>query len=104
MKIDLQNNYDKQWSQRTAEDLQFITSAVLPDGNGGFTPCPELMTEAEVIEFLRIPEVSKADNYSNVIENLKRVHGLPRVPLCGKNVYLKEAVIEWLKSRIITGN
>ena len=26
----------------------------LPDGNGGFTPCPELLTEAEVVRYLRL--------------------------------------------------
>ena len=28
-----------------------------------------LMTEGELVEFLRIPEVSKAKNYHNVINN-----------------------------------
>ena len=38
---------------------------------------PELMTEEEVIRFLRIPEISNATNYRYVIENLKRMHDLP---------------------------
>ena len=62
----------------------FITPAVLPDGNGGFTVCPELLTEEELIVFLRIPEVSKSKDYHNAIENLKRMHNLPRVHICGK--------------------
>lgn len=65
---------------------------------------PELLTEEELIDFLRIPKLTKSNNLHNVIENLKRAHGLPRVHICGKNVYLKEAVIEWLKSRNFTGN
>ena len=64
----------------------------------------EVMTEEELIDFLKIEQISSSRNPHNVIENLKRVHGLPRVPLCGKNVYLKEAVIVWLKSRISNGN
>ena len=28
--------------------------AVLPDGNGGFTECPEVLTEAEAIRYLRL--------------------------------------------------
>ena len=28
--------------------------SVLPDGQGGFTPCPELLTEAEAVRFLRL--------------------------------------------------
>ncbi len=33
-------------------DQTYLT--VLPDGNGGFTPCPELLTEQEAIRFLRL--------------------------------------------------
>lgn len=39
----------------------FFVPTILPDGNGSSTHCPELMTEEELIRFLRIPEVSKAD-------------------------------------------
>ena len=38
----------------------FSGPAVLADGNGGFVPCPELMTQEELIRFLRIPEITKA--------------------------------------------
>ena len=48
------------------QQYNLVTSAVLPDCNGGFAPCPALLTEAELILFLRIPEISKADDYSNV--------------------------------------
>ena len=53
---------------------------------------PDLLTEEDLIKFLRIPEVSNATNYHNVIENLKRMHGLPRIHLCGKPLYPTEAV------------
>jgi len=68
----------------------------LPDGNGGFTPCPELLTEDELIRFLRIPEVSKANNHQNVIANLKRMHNLPRIHLCSKTLYPTREVLKWL--------
>lgn len=32
----------------------FMTPTVLPDGKGGFTPCPELLTEDETIRYLRL--------------------------------------------------
>jgi len=32
----------------------FPTITVLPDGNGSFTPCPELLTEEEAIRYLRL--------------------------------------------------
>lgn len=81
----------------------FISPAVLPDGNGGFTPCPGLLTEEELIVFLRIPEISKSKDYHNVIENLKRVHRLPRVHICGKTLYPRDAIKEWIKKKTTIG-
>ena len=59
----------------------------------------ELMTESEVIQFLRIPEVSNSKNYHNVIENLKRMHDLPRIHICGKPLYPREAIREWIRQK-----
>jgi hypothetical protein len=61
------------------------------------------MMEDELIRFLRIPEISKAINYKHVIENLKREHGLPRIHLCGKAVYLTDSVRQWLQQRVTCG-
>ncbi len=74
-----------------------------PVPNGGFSPWPAIMTEEELIRFLRIPEISGATNHHHVIENLKRVHGLPRIYLCGKAVYLADAVRQWLQQRVTCG-
>ena len=63
----------------------------------------ELMTEAELIEFLRIPELSSSKDYHNVIENLKRVRGLPRIHICRKALYPKKAVLEWVERQIGAG-
>ena len=64
---------------------------------------PELMTEAELIVFLRIPEISKSEDYHNVVENLKRMHDLPRVHICGKPLYPQEAIREWVRQRTTNG-
>ncbi len=45
-------------------------AAVLPTPDGGFGPCPTVMTEEELIRFLRIPEISSAAAHHHVIENL----------------------------------
>jgi len=79
-------------------------AAILPDSDGGFGPCPTVMTEEELIRFLRIPEVSSATDYRNVVENLKRKHGLPRIYLCGKTVYLTDSVKQWLQRHVTCGN
>ena len=62
---------------------------------------PDLLTEEELIKFLRIPSVSKASDYHNVIENLKRMHNLPRVHICGKPLYPVEAVKKWIEEKTI---
>ena len=59
-------------------------TAILPRSDVEFDPCPTVMTEEELIRFLRIPEISNARSHRNVIENLKRKRGLPRIHLCEK--------------------
>ncbi len=63
---------------------------------------PDLMTEQELIEYLRIPEVSKSTNYKNVIDHLKRVRDLPRIHLCSKALYPLKAVHEWVNRQTST--
>lgn len=82
---------------------RFLRPAFLPDGSGGFEPCPELLTEEELIAYLRIPHVSNSKNYHNVIENLKRVHGLPRIHICGKPLYPLEEIREWIREKTTNG-
>ena len=80
-----------------------FSGIVLPDDNGGFNPCPILLTEDELIRLLRIPEISKAKDFHNVIENLKRVHDLPRIHICGKPLYPLEEIREWIKKKTRAG-
>ena len=63
-------------------DNQYNFITPLPEGSGDFSLCPELMTEEELIRFLRIPLISKSEDYVNVIENLKRMHNLPCIHIC----------------------
>lgn len=76
---------------------------VLPDGNGGFTPCPELLTEEELIRFLRIPEVSNSADHHNVVEHLKRFRKLPRIHICNKALYPKSAILNWIEQETNNG-
>ena len=57
----------------------------------------ELMTEQELIYYLRIPMVSQARDYHNTVENLKRMRDLPRIHICGKPLYPKKAVLKWIE-------
>ena len=76
---------------------------IISDGNGGYTSYPEIMTEAELIRFLRIPEISKSSNYHNVVANLKRMQGIPRLHLCGRTLYPTREVLKWISEKTTTG-
>ena len=65
----------------------------------GSNPLPLLLTEAEIIELLRIPQVTKSENHRNVIQNLKRIHALPCIHICKKPLYPLEAVKQWLMDK-----
>ena len=75
-----------------------------PNQDGGSGPCRTVMTEEKLIRFLRIPEISTATEYRHVIQNLKSKHGLPRIHLCGKTVYLTDSVKAWLHQHVTCGN
>ena len=62
---------------------------------------PDLLTEEELIKFLRIPSVSKAGDYHNAIENLKRMHSLPRIHICGKPLYPVGAIRKWIEEKTV---
>jgi hypothetical protein len=83
---------------KTQQHIKSI--AILTGSEGEFGLCPTVMTEEELIQFLRIPEISNSKSHRNVIENLKRTRGLPRIHLCGKRVYLTDAVKAWLENLI----
>jgi len=63
----------------------------------------ELMTEAELVQFLRIPEISNSKNYHNVIEHLKKFRGSPRIHICRKALYPKKAILEWMEKETDVG-
>ena len=86
-----------------SNSLLRVFSPGLPDGEGAFTPCPTLLTEHELVRLLRIPEISHAADYHNVIENLKRARGFPRVRLCGKVLYPLPAIMRWIDENTVYG-
>lgn len=83
---------------------QHVELTAIPLGLIGKLPlCPTVITEDELIRFLRIPEISSAKNHRHVVEHFKRAHGLPRIHLCRKTVYLTDVVKVWLESHITHG-
>ena len=86
------------------QQIKLDIAAVMPDGNGGFTPCPELLIEDELIKFLRIPQISNSKDHHNVIEHLKRYRDLPRIQICNKVLYPTQAIREWIEKETTNGN
>jgi hypothetical protein len=81
-------------------DTPVTLPAIVPDGDGGFAPCPELMTKNELIRFLRIPEISKSQDYDNVVDNLVGMHGLPCIHLCRQPLFPLEAIRRWIHDKV----
>ncbi len=61
---------------------------------------PDLMTESELVEYLRIPEVSKAKDYGCVVDNLKRAHGLPCIHIARQPLYPVAAIRRWVEEKL----
>jgi hypothetical protein len=80
------------------------TTTAMPDGNGDFAPFPELLTENELVLFLRIAEISNSRDHHNVIEHLKRYRNLPRIRICNKVLYPTQAIRRWIKQETIHSN
>ncbi|AQQ70912.1 hypothetical protein SMSP2_01275 [Limihaloglobus sulfuriphilus] len=73
-------------------------NVIPPDGS----VCSDLLTEQELIEYLRIPAVSKAEDYHNVIAHLKRVHDLPYIHICRQPLYPVNAIRQWIEEITIS--
>jgi hypothetical protein len=86
-----------------AAEQRYGLPATLPDPYGEVPPCPTVMTEEELIRFLRIPEISNAKDYRNVVENLKRLRNLPRIHICNRTLYPREAILRWIEREATTG-
>ena len=79
-------------------DLGFPAASPFP---GNF---PDLMTESELIQYLRIPELSNSQSHHNVIEHLKTFRGLPRIHICNKALYPKRAIQDWVDEQTSKGD
>lgn len=60
----------------------------------------DLMTQAELIAYLRIRELSKSESPDNVIDNLRRMRGLPVLHLCRQPMYWRPAIDQWIEDQI----
>ena len=61
--------------------------------NLDLTKLPDLLTVDEVIQVLRIPQISTAKDYPTVVKNLIRFKNLPRIQLCKKLLFPRDKFI-----------
>ncbi len=76
----------------------FLSPAILPDGNGGFTPCPELLTEQEAIRYLRLDGID-IENPANTLHYYRK-KGLLRATQVGKCIRYRRIELEKLLDRL----
>ena len=65
------------------------------------TAAHDLMTEEELVEFLRIFQISSSTDYSNVVKNLIRFRDLPRVAICNRLLFPRKAILEWIEKEVV---
>jgi hypothetical protein len=81
---------------------ELMSLAVLPDGNGGFTPCPELLTEDEAIRFLRLDSIG-VENPANTLRYYRK-KGLLRATQVGKCIRYRRIELDGLLDRLTETN
>ena len=58
------------------------------------------MTEEELIRFLRIPEISKAKDFRNVVDNLIRMQDLPCIYICNTRMFPLGPILGWFEGKV----
>lgn len=84
------------------EKLFYLFPAVLPDGNGNFMPCPELLTEQEAIRFLRLDSV-KIEDPANTLKYYRQ-KGFLRATQVGKCIRFRRVELEKLLDKLTDAN
>jgi hypothetical protein len=88
----------------TAENEKMVvfTPTVLPDGNGGFTSCPELLTEYEAIRHLRMDTIK----IKNPTATLRRYRdaGILRAVQISKKIFYKRTELERFIEKLMEQN
>jgi len=102
MEVDLTKTNKGAWPQKPTAFPQLMTPVVLPDGNGGFTPCPELLTEDEAIRFLRLDGIN-AEDPANTLRYYRK-KGFLRATQVGKCIRYRRIELEKFLERLTEAN
>jgi len=80
----------------------FSAPAILPDGNGGFTPCPELLTEDEAIRYLRL-DIDGPHNPNGTLKYY-RDQGVLRAVRIGRNLRYPRKELDQMVEKLLDRN
>jgi len=73
----------------------FVVPSVLPDGNGGFTPCPEVLTEEEAIRYLRL-DLDASSNSAQTLKYYRDKGELVAIRVGKRNRYRRQDLDDFL--------
>jgi len=82
--------------------IEVMTPVVLPNGNGCFTPCPELLTEEEAIRYLRLDGIDIEDPANTL--RYYRKKGLLQATQVGKCIRYRRIELERLLDKLTESN
>jgi hypothetical protein len=80
-------------------NVALTAPAILPDGNGGFTPCPSLLTEAEVVRFLRLDLEDTGSEPTQTLKHYRDRGQLIAIRVGRNNRYRRQDVEDFLKKK-----
>lgn len=73
---------------------------VLPDGDGGYTPCPELLNEEEAIRFLRLDtEPNPKGTLAYYRHSSKNQHRLRPTKIGKRNFYWVTELVRFIETQ-----
>ena len=79
---------------------ELMAQVILPNGDGSFTPCPELLTEDETIRYLRL-DVNGPRNPSGTLKYY-RDQGVLRAIHIGRNLRYPRKELDRMIERLLS--
>jgi len=81
----------------TLDDCKnFAFATPLPDGNGGFSPCPVVLTEEELIRYIRLDTLG-IKNPHNTLRYYRNRGLLKATKISNHNIYTRETADQFLR-------
>lgn len=80
------------------KSINALAASWMPDGKGGLQPVPDLMTESELIRYLRLDSINVKNTYNTLYRYRKM--GLKAVQVSKAVLFPKKSVEEFIEKQI----